>query len=151
VHSRPNTRCLTRHEPDRDTAPTPHMARHAPAVNVSGQSGFATLCHEHGRSASVTLWPAGSGGVQRGYVSQCPFVPLPSCHDVWTLLFLAAPCNHDGQVCTPRALWHKRGQYMSYRPAAVSVRSRDTHTMILFGETHVAVHIRDSDEGQRRD
>jgi hypothetical protein len=44
-----------------------------------------------------------------------------------------------------------RQPYMSYRPAALSVPSRDTHTMILSGETHIAVHIYDSNEGQRRD
>jgi hypothetical protein len=33
---------------------------------------------------------------------------------------------------------------MSYRPAAVSVPSRNTHTMNLPGDTHIAVHICDS-------
>jgi hypothetical protein len=63
VHSRPALRDLAQHERDRDTASTPHMARHAPAVNVCGQLA-SPLCREHGLSASVTLWAPGSGCVQ---------------------------------------------------------------------------------------
>jgi hypothetical protein len=89
--------------------PTPHMARHAPAVNVCGQSGFATLAHEHGRSAAVTLWCAGSGCVQKRLCLQCPFVPLPIVSRPLDFAPSRRFVQHDGHFRTLLALWHNAG------------------------------------------